>query len=252
MAASGDLDIHLDLSLLPNHLGTDGCDDGLATQAVVEEVARNIIAHETHPSHHSFFDQPKRTLRLDHVREIYRKQNKAAALDLLRRRHDIDWLSSRHHIPVTDSNLVWSFYDHYVDSIVCVSMEPGLTTLIPPDRDHSFLLSLKFDQHQRALSPKYCKFGFDPQGSALYLGKYGEEQVWVAWATTESLTGADDSPEPCTPSGSTVMNVRHYGMTILFFAAMIEKLADRGIYITRKYPTSLTSITDIDAVTNLR
>ena len=190
-------------------------------------------------SHDDFFSQPCISRPLSYMETIFNQNNRRAAMEILGRRHQIQWKNSEYHVSNQHPNLTWNMNHHYIDMVVFVSTGIGLSILLPNERDHAFAFQFHFEQPHRKFSAKFAKLGFDARGSFLWVGKCGGcEDVFIAWATIESLGGNGPGEDVGVglASGPTQLSVQHYRITVVFFAFVFEKLGERGIWLFEEYP----------------
>jgi hypothetical protein len=185
-----------------------------------------------------FFNQECRTYSLANMQKIYDRNDKPSAIQLLSKRHKIDWVTSQFHISNQNPLVVWSNPDHYIDMLVFVSRDIGLSILLPNERDIAFTFQFDFTNRQRQFSAKFAKLGFDAKSSFLWVGKSNShDDVFVAWAPIDSLVENGEEVEVGLSTGKTELSLKHYRITIMFFAFVMSKLEDtRGLWIEETYP----------------
>lgn len=198
-----------------------------------------------------FFAQSCISSPLSLMETIYQMQDRRAAINILAKRHTVNWTDSEYHISNRDPRLVWNTNSHYIDMLVCVSRDIGLSLLIPNERNHAFTFQFDFSKPYRQFSPKFAKLGFDAKSSFLWIGKStSHEDVFVAWAPIASLTSEGDQVDVGLCTGKTQLSDEHYRLTVMFFAFVMEKLGRRGIWVKDRYP-SLKERDEFEAASNI-
>lgn len=186
----------------------------------------------------NFFAQSCKTQTLAFMETNFQRDDRKSAINLLTKRHKIDWTASNHHITNKHPNLSWSNPDHYIDMVVCVSKDIGVSILLPKERDHTFTFQFDFTKSSRQFSAKFAKLGFDAKSSFLWVGRSSShDNVFIAWAPTESLTGDGEQVKVGLCTGYTDLSDEHYRITVMFFAFVLEKLQSRrGLCVFEEYP----------------
>ena len=230
------LDHPFDLAHAPPQLEESECP---ALQSDLLEAA--ITSSDFNPlatSAEDFFNQQCTSRPLAYFRNIYETDNRQSAIDLLTKRNKINWVNSNYHISNKDTRLVWSNPNHYVDLLVCVARDIGLGILLPNERDHTFTFEFDFTSPYRQFSAKFAKLGFDAKSSFLWVGRStSHDDVFIAWAPINSLTtGVGEQVEVGLSTGKTTLSQRHYRITVMFFAFVLNELGERGIWLVEPYP----------------
>ena len=196
-----------------------------------------ITSNQYRLGNDDFRSQPCISRPLDYYRDLYERRDRQTAINHLNKRQNIDWRTSSLHVSNTDPRLTWSIDEHYLDMLVCVSEDIGLAILLPNDRDHTFTFSFDFKQRHRQFSAKFAKLGFDAKSSFLYIGKStSHDDVFIAWATVESLLEEGERVEVGLCTGKTTLSQDHYRITVMFFAYALTKLGQRGVWVHNRYP----------------
>jgi hypothetical protein len=186
----------------------------------------------------NFFIQPCTSIPLSVMEKIYTAQDRQAAIKMLGKRQKIDWTTSEYHISNTNPMLTWNTDENYIDMLVCVSTNIGLSILFPTQRDHTYTVKFDFRQSFRPFSAKFAKLGFDAKSSFLWIGKStSHEDIFIAWAPVGSLTNDGEQVEVGLCTGNTLLSEQHYRLTVMFFAFVMNKLAHRGLWLDTPYPS---------------
>jgi hypothetical protein len=222
-----------DLSLAAPQLEDSDCPH----QSDLIEAATTSTAFAQQRLDSNFFIQPCTSLSLSVMEKIYNKQDRQAAITMLGKRHKIDWTTSEYHVLNTNPMLTWNADQNYIDMLVCVSTNIGLSILLPTQRDHTYNVKFDFRNRYRPFSAKFAKLGFDAKSSFLWVGKStSHEDIFIAWAPSESLTNEGEEVEVGLCTGNTQLSAEHFRLTVMFFAFVMEKLGHRGLWVSTKYP----------------
>jgi hypothetical protein len=189
---------------------------------------------------------------LSYFKRVYETKNMGVALELIHKRTQVD-LGSSDMLTASDcTELSWNMDNHYIDLMICVPVGLGLAALLPNQkRLHNFEFALDLRQPYRTFSAKFAKLGFDPTGSMLWIGRsYASEDVWLAWAPTESLQMECEDVAPGTCRGSTQLKTRHYHITTMFLASMLKGIGYGDLTVSDAYP-DLENKEDMHFATNL-
>jgi hypothetical protein len=191
---------------------------------------------------------------LSELKDIYDKQNKQAALQLLTGRHQLV-IESDYLIPGDSKTLAWlGMNKGALDFIFCVPAKPGMAALLPnPPIGTSREWEVDFSRPQKQFKAKHAFLGFDPAKSMLYMGRCAEGEVWGAWAPAEMFY--DDHYEPTQTgacSGDTRLSTDVYRWTLVFLAHVFSKLAISNVTLKSAHPRALNNLDDLKRVTNIR
>jgi hypothetical protein len=170
-------------------------------------------------------------------------------MDLLSKRMTVDYRSSDDFTTSKDAqNLAWDISQHYLDMMICVGAGLGLGPIIPNQEVNSlYQVDLDFSRRHRAFHAKYCKLGFCPKESMLWIGKTpSTEDIWVAWVPNDESDQNDEEEE----SGNTILSERHYRATVMFFAKMLSQIPYRDLFVEDDYP-DLTDKHDFEMASNI-
>jgi hypothetical protein len=204
----------------------------------------------------NFFDQPVLAVTLDELRQVYESSNEDRALLALSKRRQLrNWEQEEKYIVPSDNpdQVAWTVPQHFIDLMICVAGEIGVSLLIPPLMIRGFHFTFKFNpsHRYRSFSTKFAKLGFNPTASMLFIGRnFADEDVFLAWAPSDSLrTDCQDvSPETCT--GSTTLASEHYFLTLIFLTSMFVKISGtRDVFMNEDYPK--LTLEGVNAATNL-
>jgi hypothetical protein len=68
---------------------------------------------------------------------------------------------------------------------------------------------------------KYGKFGFDPKGKLLYLGKSRNNNVWLAMGPLMFFKNSGEDIPAGHVTGDTRLSMKHYRMIVMFLAHLV-------------------------------
>lgn len=186
-----------------------------------------------------------RTLSLSRFRQDYNDQNKASAMQHFNQRTRIV-LDDGEVLDPLDPTLVWLANTHFLDFLLIVPKDPGLSAIIPRDiTNHNYAFDFSLTQPHKVWSAKYGKLGFDPLRRMLFVGKVGGQQAWLAMVPKSFW-----NPELVLPTkythdehnlSKTVMPRGRYRRVVLMMAAMCAQARIQAITCTRRHPVNIDS-----------
>lgn len=212
--------------------------DSPASQSDLHEATLTNAPYDRTGDEDNFYQQPRITRDLSFMEGTFSRGNRRTAMEILAKRHEIEWRNSEYHVRADDPMLTWQVDQHYIDMTICVARGLGLRMLLPNTRDHDFSFDFDFRQKHIRFSAKFAKLGFDPKASFLWIGRSRSEDVFIAWAPNDTVytESSDDTNTGRASDGSTRLNDKHYFITVMLFAFMIKKLGHRGIWVDEEYP----------------
>jgi hypothetical protein len=227
------LPVPFDVSLTPENLHADDAPNQDVALDAAMCAPTAFLDHDD-----SYSDARVLTKTLGYMKRVYDTCNTTVALELLQRRVQIDMSNAEFITSPDNKDLAWNPDNHYINLMICVPRGLGLGALLPNRlRMHTFEFTLDMEQPHRTFSSKYAKLGFDPTAAMLWIGRSpSSEDVWLAWAPTESLQidCEDVKPRKCT--GSTNLSVKHHRMTTMFMASMLQAISHRDLIVSDPYP----------------
>jgi hypothetical protein len=225
--------LHFDVSQPPAHLrAEDRPDQDITLTAALSMAA--AVENQAERFHH----QPKKTLRLDELAGVYERKDAHRALRTLTRRNELSLTNSEYVDVHDDERLTWQVQAHYLDLRICVGSGLGLAAMLPNIAiHHAMEFRMDLFQRSRRFSAKYAKLGFAPSNCMLWIGRSSSgEDSWLGLVPTESL-GIDAEDVPVgTGKEDTVMQERHYRITVMFLADMLQRIGYRDVTVTTRYP----------------
>lgn len=143
------------------------------------------------------------------------------------------------HSPTVD-RLLWKATTHFLDYLLAVSSKQGLWATLPNiAQDHNYNIQIDLNRHYQRFHGKHGKLGFDPGGSMLYLGKCRSDEVWIACASKDIISGACEPVAAGICTGSTQLSTRHYRMIIDFLATCLASIPGKSFICFRPYQVPL-------------
>lgn len=176
----------------------------------------------------------KRTL--SSFRKIYKKQDTAAALDLLMARSEVV-IDDKWKVDASDPNLFIHVEDANVDYILMVNSKCGFGCVLPRDEsiEHSF--QLVFSGQNRIWKCNKGTLGFPAKGAMLYIGESPNEHIWLGMAPNAFLD--NPGPLPTTPGsegGDPRLEEHHYLALVMMFAFFLHQMGFGGVTCHETYP----------------
>ena len=236
------LDCPFDLSIVPGNMKVD---DAPSQSIALEAVLLSQKADEDEDAR--FFEQPVLSTSLNYFKRIYERNDRVAAIKLLTRHLRVDFDKPEFVTPSNSQDITWNVERNFIDMLVFVGKDIGLGAMLPNQRVNSFYtVKVMFTQKKKEFKAKNIKLGFDPAGSMLWIGHMpSSDDIWIAWIPkTEVQPGKKKS------SASTCLSERHYRITVMFFAFVLNKIAFRDIVVHDPYP-DLSDELSFKSATNL-
>jgi hypothetical protein len=227
-----------DVSLVPDNLLADRGDAPSQSQILLE-IGKNSL----YSSQGDLFARLEPApLKLSRLRDLYeRREDKAINLLCSRQkvRVDDDLLltmgTGQIHMDTTEST---------IDFQMTVANRMGLSALLPnAPSAHLFGFDLDLKKDYKEFRAKHGVLGFDPAGCMLFIGRSSNnEDVFLAMAPEEFLTGRGRTRQPKKPSGSSRMSKRHYRQMVIMLAYFLAEMGRHPyIRLGRPYDLDLES-----------
>jgi hypothetical protein len=239
--------VHFDVAATPSHLDAeDGLDQSVALQAAC---LRNALQQDEADRFHS---RTRKRRPLSYFADVYAKKDGFRALRTLTQRTEINFEDSEYVTRHTDESLAWAVETHFLDLQICVGDGLGLAAMLPNVGTHHALeFRLELRHRTRRFQAKYAKLGFDPTNSMLWIGRSSSgEDAWLAWVPSELNDGDDEDVAVGSGKEDTMLQEKHYRMTVMFFATMLQRIGHRDIIVNNEYP-SLTDEMEFKYATNI-
>ncbi len=200
-----------------------------------------------------FFSQSPSKIKLSKLRELYDSDAITRPFSLLRKRHEII-VDPDYVLDPLDPELTWLPFSAYLDFLLVVPRDIGLTAIIP-NGDHGVAFGYAFNHDVRRPTrrwrSKHARLGFNPSARMLWIGTCMDEDVWLAAAPSDILSGDHDEDEDDPKIGDTCLSRPHYHMWLLFLAAMLNAEGILGVYVRDRYPNDIHLSTSVTRNTNI-
>ena len=117
--------------------------------------------------------------------------------------------------------------------------------------DPSYSFELDLNQRHRLWSAKRACLGFSPEGRMLYMGKYNQEQIFLAMVPRSFTHEDDDDPNEDRiededanmvrlDAKTSAMTEAHYCMVVAFLARQLQRNRYKDTVLREDYPHTLT------------
>jgi hypothetical protein len=230
----GQLNEPFDITLEPptmettNHPGQD-----LALRAAV----LTTTIDETH----DFDSQRVHVRQLDRMRMQYEAVISKEYFPDISKRTKMSWRNSRNVSTPSAKDINWRADKFFLDLLICRGRDIGLSAMLPNiNIQHTFEFKIESKWSPRTFSAKYAHLGFDPCGAMQYFGRTPcSEDAWIAWIPIEYLGDnlyEEDPIAPGTSSGNTHITKRHFHVSFMFFAYILDQMGHRDVTVYEEYP----------------
>lgn len=194
------------------------------------------------------------SITLNELRVRYENNKRNISLQSLFERHRIV-LDSECVYHSDSEDLSWSSSSHFLDFRMIMSKDVGLDGVLPQSRiNHNWSLSLTFREHFREWRTSYSQLGFDVSGSMLYIGRCGQEELWLGFAPIGFVRGDGthvfSEQERRKRKGSTQLSTERYRQFCSLGAAILDEMGFGSIYSNTAYP-DITTLVQMEATTNI-
>lgn len=243
---------------IPETLQTE---DGVSQEEVEEIIAMERTLHPQMVQ--GFHDQIPKRIKLSVLRTDYEKGRSRTAVQRLKKRHVVE-IDEEVRYRKNDPRLAWGAREHFLDYYLLVPERKGLDVIRPTSRgDPSYVFKLDLHQRQKRWQARYADLEFDPTGRLLYIGTYGQEEIWLAMVP-RAFTNDDAFEEEEEVADLRARNINrlentntltcmqdvHYSQVVLFLAHQLKRQGYRDIYLREDFPEDLTP-SNLKNVTNI-
>lgn len=237
----------LDLDHIPSsfqvddHVSQDELLQAIFQPSIIPEHERDL--YEKLPPH---------TVRLSWLKDTYEKKRTQLAIESLEKRLKIK-VDSALQCVLEDDNLLWDVNVNRLDYIVTVADKIGLWPILPRvTSDHTYTFNLDLSKPYKDFKAKYARLGFDPKGSMLFIGTCRNDDIWLALVPHTFSQGVGRNLAAGFITGDPRLSTSHYRMAVMFFAAALASIPDRGFVCHNKYGINLnSSSSDFSMYTNV-
>ncbi len=196
--------------------------DGISDQEIVEAMLRTQMGNEGDEEYNRL---KKVTISLSTLKTIYNTKSITRALSILRNQTTI-LIDDDSTINIqTSDRVLWQFNVNRMDFFMTVSSTVGLWAAIPNRQTvRNYAFNLILNRPNKKFKFKHGKLGFNPKGSILFIGKSGNEDVWVGMCPNDVFSGTStDSEIEGGAKIDTRMSSSHYKILVIFFAFCLSK-----------------------------
>jgi hypothetical protein len=186
--------------------------------------------------------------KVSEVQRMYERHDWAGLLEILMHRSRFV-LDPHTIIDHSEGKEMISAEPSRIDFKCIVGKETGLGVLCrvsATNQTTSFTLLLHSPHLQ--FHHSHGELGFDPTGNLLFVGKRGDEEVWLAWAP--------DGVEILRPSGppgsGTQLSTPRYRLAVLFWAYALSQLEHLNVRYNERHLASVTFNPLVSAQDDLR
>lgn len=232
---------------------------------VTQEEIEEIIAMERtlQPQFiRGFHDQMVKKVKLTTLRKELEKGRRRMAIQRLKTRHVVE-IDEELRYEKNDPGLAWAAREHFLDYYLLVPERKGLHVLLPNSRgDPSYVFKLDVQHPRKTWRARYADLEFNPTGRMLFMGTYGQEEIWLAMVprsfTNEDAIEEEEEMEDLrgnirrleTTDSTTCLSDKHYSQILLFLAYMLKRQGFRDVYLRENFPEDL-SRSQVKHITNL-
>lgn len=151
-----------------------------------------------------------------------------SAVDLLSHRHTIEIDEGFRVRPATGSMKLITD-NCMIDYHLTVANSIGLGSLLPDAANSPwFCLNLNLTMPYRNFKGKHAMVGFDTKGRMLYIGQCRSEDVFLAMAPNDFVSGHYQHCAAGYFSGPSVMSQRHYRQMVMMMAHFLAEIPACG------------------------
>ena len=224
----------LDLDDIPSSFQVD---DHLSQDELLQAIFQPSIIPERERD--SYEKLTPNSIHLSRLKDTYEKKQAYSAIQSLHQRLKIK-VDSNLRCLLEDDNLLWDVKVNRLDYILTVADKIGLWPILPRSTsDHTYTFNLDLSKPYRNFKAKYARLGFDPKASILFIGTCRNDDVWLALVPHTFSQGVGCDLPPGYVTGDTRLSTSHYRMVVMFLAAAMASIPDRGFTCHNKYGASL-------------
>lgn len=166
-------------------------------------------------------------VRLSVLRRYFEDEDETA-VDLLSRRHTIE-IDEDFRVKTGTGSLKLVTENTMIDYHLTVANSIGLGSLFPNLANSPwFCLNLNLKMPYRNFKGKHAMVGFDTKGRMLYIGQCRNEDVFLAMAPNDFVSGRYQHCAAGHSSGSSVMSQRHYRQMVMMMAHFLAEIPTCG------------------------
>jgi hypothetical protein len=237
-----------DIANVPEEFETDP-DDQLDQAEVMREINAGTPYDEANVD--AFNAMKPKTLKLSTLKRFFDEENDAA-VNTLNRCHKI-LVDEDFKVKFGAGELKMDTNKTMLDYHLTVANSIGLGSLIPTSSSTRYSFQLDLKKPYRDFKGKHAMTGFDTKGRMLYIGQCANEDVFMAMAPDELLSGHSKMCAAGHSTGRSTMTSRQYRQLVMMFAHFLAKIPTMGFFnISSVYKMDLEGAEpNWDEITNI-
>lgn len=218
-----------DISRIPDDLAVDG-EEAVSQSKILDEI---VGARLVNPGRDDEFNNKRVTsVKLSLLKQMYEEEDDTA-VNLLSGRHKIE-LDDDFVVPVGTGGLRMNTDVTMLDYQLTVGRCIGFSPLLPNSAGaHWFSFNMDLKKPHKDFKGKNGMVGFDPKGRMLYIGSATNEDVFLAMAPNEFISGDCEACRPGHSTGPSLMTRRHYRQVVMMLAHFLEGISERSYMNTK-------------------
>ena len=221
-----------DVTNIPEEFETDP-DDRLDQAEVMKEI--NAGTPYDDANNDAFNAMQPKTLKLSTLKRFFDDENEAA-VKTLERRNKIH-IDKEFKVKFGAGKIKMDTTKTTLDYHLTVANGIGLGSLIPTSSSTRYSFQLDLKKPYREFKGKHAMTGFDTKGKMLYIGQCANEDVFLAMAPNELLSGQSQMCAAGHSTGRSTMTTRHYRQLVMMFAHFLAEIPTMAFY--NVYPGSV-------------
>jgi hypothetical protein len=215
----------MDISNIPDAFIADR-DDAIKQSAILNAITGTTLVDQENADD-EFDSKVVKDLPLSWLKRLYERGDRGVA-DLLSERHKIH-IDDQFRLPVGLGEIRMNTDVTMLDYHLTVGNCLGFGPLLPNAAGaHRFCCEMDLQKPYKEFKGKNAMVGFDTKGRMLYIGRVMNEDVFLAMAPNEFISG---HLEPCRPghnTGPSVMSRRHYRQVLMMIVHFLEGIPERS------------------------
>jgi hypothetical protein len=218
-----------DVSRVPEHLAVDG-EEAVPQSRILEEIIGTTLVNAWRVD--EFNDQQVKILKLSQLKRFYEEDDQTV-VNQLSWRHQIE-IDKEFMVPVGTGKLRMNTDVTMLDYQLTVGRCIGFSPLLPNVAGaHLFGFMMDLKKPYKDFKGKNAMVGFDPKGRMLYIGHATNEDIYLAMAPNEFISGDYEACRPGHSTGSSMMSRRHYRQVVMMLTHFLEGLPERSYMNTQ-------------------
>lgn len=219
-------------------------DDGIGQDEVEQMIALDQVGGTTLIA--GFEGARPQKVKLSTLQEDFMADKRRTAIQRMQKRQRVE-IDGEFLFEKNDPMLAWGAREHFLDYYLLVPGKRGLHAVLPTARgDVSYTFNLDVHRREKQWRARYGDLGFNPTKRMLYIGKYHQEEIWLAMVP-RSFVGddlLDDAEMGANGNGAnaleeskdTSLSEEEYCQMIAYLAYHLKKQTFRDIYLLDDFP----------------